>query len=75
MNVNEMNRSGGFSPVQWVLGRRPRNSAGEQGDDEQFHMLEGLQERVDPTTIFAERMAIRHEAKKSFIRIDSSQRV
>ena len=60
--VNEMNRTGGFSPVQWVLGRRPRYSSGEQGDDEQFHMLEGVQERVDPTTIFAERMAIRHEA-------------
>ena len=73
--VNEMNRTRGFSPVQWVPGRRPRYSAGEQGDDEQFYMLEGVQERVDPTTIFAERMAVRHEAKKAFIHIDSSQRV
>ncbi len=38
-------------------------------------MLESLQERVDPTTVFAERMAIRHEAKKAFIHLDSSQRV
>ena len=34
-----------------------------------------VQEKVDPTTIFAERMAIRHGAKKAFIHIDSSQRV
>ena len=46
--VNEMHRAGELSPVQWVLGRRPRYSAGEQGDDELFHMLEGVQERVGP---------------------------
>jgi len=56
--VNEMNRTGGFSPVQWVLGRRPRYSAGEQGDDEQFQMLEGVRERVDPKTIFAEKKRV-----------------
>ena len=38
-------------------------------------MLGGVQERVDPTTNFAEKMAIRHEAKKAFIHIDSSQGV
>ena len=73
--VNGMHRTGGFLPVQWVLGRRPRCSAGEQGDDEQFHVLEGVQERADPTTISAERMTIRHEAKKALVHIDSSQRV
>ena len=31
--MNEMNRSGGFSPAQWVIGRQPRH-AGEIGDDE-----------------------------------------
>ena len=35
----------------------------------------GVSKRVDPTTIFAERMAIRHEAKKAFVYYDSSARV
>ena len=35
--VNEMSRTGGFSPAQWVTGRTPRWSAGEQGDDDQLN--------------------------------------
>ena len=27
--VNEMTRTGGFAPVQWVLGRNPRYSSGD----------------------------------------------
>ena len=34
-----------------------------------------MQERIDPTSIFAERMAYRHEAKKAFVHQDSSERV
>ena len=60
--INEMSRYGGFSPCQWVLGRTPRYSAGEQGSDELSGQLNAMQEKVDPTTIFAERMAYRHEA-------------
>ncbi len=73
--VNEMRRNGGFSPAQWVTGRTPRYAAGEQGDDEQAHMLQALEERVDPSTIFAERMDYRHEAKKAFVHADSSSKV
>jgi hypothetical protein len=73
--VNEMSRTGGFSPAQWVTGRNPRYSAGEQGDDEQALLLQALEERVDPRTIFAERMDYRHEAKKAFVHADSSKRV
>ena len=63
--MNERNRRGGFSPAQWVLARQPRYSAGEQADDELAYQLGSMEERDDPTTIFAERMAMRHEAKKA----------
>ena len=72
--INEMSRVGGFAPCQWVIGRKPRHVA-EQCDDESSHNLSALEERVDPTTIFAERMALRHEAKKAFVHADSSKRV
>ena len=73
--INEMSRVGGFSPAQWVMGRTPRYSAGEQGSGETAGQLSALQEKVDPTTIFAERMALRHEAKKAYVHLDSSERV
>ena len=40
-----------------------------QGDYEQCGMIGSLQERADPTSIFAERMAYRHEAKKAFVHL------
>ena len=45
----------------------PRYSAGEQGDTETAGMIGALQERVDPTTIFAKRMELRHDAKMAFM--------
>ena len=42
--VNEMSRYGGFAPCQWVLGRTPRYSAGEQGSDELSGQLNAMQE-------------------------------
>ena len=44
-------------------------------DDEQAGSLGSLEERGDPPTIFAERMDIRHEAKKAFVHVDSSKRI
>ena len=73
--VNEQNRTGGFSPAQWVLGRRPIYSAGEQGDGETAGQIGSLEQRDDPTTIFGERMEYRHVAKKAFVHVDSSKRV
>ena len=72
--INMQNRYGGFSPSQWVVGRQPRHG-GEQGDDETYHDLNTLEERVDPTTEFGERMRIRHIAKKAYVQIDSGRRV
>ena len=73
--INEMSRVGGFSPAQWVMGRTPRYSAGEQGSDETAGQFSSIQEKVDPTTIFGERIAIRHEAKKAYVLADSSEKV
>ena len=72
--INMQNRYGGFSPSQRVVGRQPRHG-GEQGDDANFHDLDTLEERVDPTTEFGERMRIRHIAKKAYVQIDSGRRV
>ena len=58
-----------------MLGRTPRYSAGEQGDDETAGQLGSLEQRDDPTTIFGERMSYRHVAKKAFVHVDSSKRV
>ena len=52
-----------------VMGRIPRYSAGEQGSDELSGQLNAMQEKIDPTTIFAERMACRHETQKAFVRL------
>eukprot|EP00973_Karenia_brevis_P008960 1213428-Karenia_brevis.AAC.1 len=60
---NEMNRVGGFSPAQWIIGRQPRRGA-ETSDDETNGSPNSLEERVDPTTISAARIALRQEAQK-----------
>ena len=73
--VNKKNRTGGFSPSQWVLGKMPRYGAGEQGSDELAGQYGSLEDRIGPTTIFGERMAIRHEAKKAYVYADSSEKI
>ena len=60
--MNMQNRYRGFSHSQRVVGRQTRHG-GEQGDDETFHALNTLEERVDPTTELAERMIIRLTCK------------
>ena len=72
--VSEMRRKGWFLPTQWILGRNPRYSAVEQGE-EPAGQLGSPEQRVDPTTIFAERVAIRHRVKIAFIYMGSSERV
>lgn len=73
--VNSQYRTGGFSPSQWVLGRTQQGPGGEQHDENTVGIIESVQERVDPTSIFAERMAWRHAAKEAFVETDSSKRV
>ena len=73
--VNESNRTGGFSPAQWVIGRTPRYGMAEQGNDELAGHICGLKERVDPTTIFAELMELRQAAEKTYVHVDSSKNI
>ena len=73
--INEMSRRGGFSPAQWVIGRQPRYAAGEIGSDEATGVNTVQERDGDSSTIFARRMQIRHEAKKAFVHLDSSERV
>ena len=48
---------------------------GEHGNAELAGQLGSLEDRVDPTTIFAERMAIRHAAKKGYVHADSLAKI
>ena len=66
--MNEGRRVGGLSPAQLVLRRTPRYGVGEQHNDELRGLMGSLQDRTDPTTIFAVREMIRHEAKEFFFR-------
>ena len=75
MSSAEKRRTGGFSPDAWVTGRQPRHAAVEQGDDELAGQVGSLEERAGPTTIFAERMELRRQAKKAFMLPDSSRRI
>ena len=58
----------------YLFGKLPRYGAGEQGSDELAGQYGSLEERIDPTTIFGERMAIRHEANKAYVYAESSEK-
>ena len=49
--------------------------AREQGGDETRRRLNTSEGRIDPTTESAERMRIKHIAKKAYIQVDSGRRV
>ena len=51
------------------------DGAGELGSDELAGPYGRIEERVDPATLFGERMAIRHGAKKTYVYADSSEKV
>lgn len=71
---NDMYRTGGFSPSQWVLGRVPRRGAGEQCDEDGYFDIGSLQERHDGSTHFARSMRIREACREAFIKTDCSRR-
>ena len=71
LNIQEMV----MGKASYQLGKLPRYGAGEQGSDELAWQYGSLEERIDPTTIFGERMAIRHEAKKAYVYADSSEKI
>eukprot|EP00973_Karenia_brevis_P084331 11703959-Karenia_brevis.AAC.1 len=67
---NEMSRVEGFLPVQWIIDRQLRRGA-EISDDGPLSYLE---EKVNPMTIFAECVALRQEARKVSMELNSSRR-
>ena len=72
---NDMHRTGGFTPSQWVLGRLPRRGAGEQCDEDGFYDMGSIQERANRSTHFARSMKIREACREAFIKTDCSRRV
>ena len=70
---NSTSRIGGFSPVQWVLGRdsrtAPRQFSQEWAD------LGAIEAQADPDSIFALQHQARVEARKAFVHLDCSRRV
>ena len=71
---NSMSRVKGFAPVQWVLGRLPREP-GTVFEEDSWADLGSLQMASDGTTEFGRISRIREKARKAFIRADMSSRV
>ena len=72
---NDMFRSGGFTPSQWVLGKIPRRRAGEQCDEDGYFDIGSIQERANGSMHFARSMRMREACREAFIKTDCSRRV
>ena len=71
---NDYIRHGGFSPSQWVLGRKPRAVANLLDEDE-FADLGAIAASMDGATAFGYQTAVRHEARKALVHQDCHRRV
>ena len=71
---NDYIRHGGFSPSQWVIGKRPRGIA-ELLDEDEFANLGSIQSSLDGATAFGRIAEIRHRARKALVHQDCSHRV
>ena len=60
---NDQSRNGGFSPSQWVLGKRP-NRLGGQFDEEHWSDLGIISEKLDAGTAFALQEEMRLKIEK-----------
>ena len=72
--MNESTRKGGFAPVQWVLGRFPRNP-GSIPDGGEFAKLGVLSDQVSPDVAFARLTKLRQACRGAFAAEDCSVRV
>ena len=72
--VNDCRRVDGFSPSQWVLGKQPFRP-GDQHDSEGWADIGVIQDNIDPTSAFYLKAQVRAQAKKEFVRLDTSKRV
>jgi hypothetical protein len=72
--MNELQRHGGFAPVQWVLAKFPRQPA-TMGDEEECHDIGAIQAHLDGPTQFALQAKYRLAARETFIKWDCGERV
>ena len=71
---NSMSRTQGFSPMQWVLGRSPREP-GTVIDEESWSDLGSLQLATDESHEFGKMCKIREAARHAFVKADMGSRV
>ena len=71
---NSMSRVKGFSPMQWVLGRTPREP-GTVMDEENWSDLGSLQLATDEGHEFGKMCKIREAARHAFVKADMGSRV
>jgi hypothetical protein len=72
--INELARHGGFAPVQWVIGKLPRNPATVVNEDE-YADIGAMQAHLDGPTAFALQAEYRLNARKEFVKYDCGKRV
>ena len=72
-SINEMSRHGGSAPVQWVLGRFPRQLA-TLSDEEERADIGAIQAHIDGSTPFAIQSAYRLEAREAIVKWDCDTR-
>ena len=61
-SMNESTRRGGFAPIQWVIGRFPRNP-GSIHDEEEFAKLGVLNDQLTPDVAFARLIKLRQACR------------
>ena len=71
---DEYSRKGGFSPVQWVLGKLPRNP-GSQFDEDSWANYGVLSSRFSADAAMARQMELRNQARLAFAEVDCSDRI
>ena len=71
---NSMARTQGLSPMQWVLGRSPREP-GTVMDEESWSDLGSLQLATDESHEFGKMCKIREAARHAFVKADMGSRV
>ena len=71
---NELSRTGGFAPSQWVLGRLPRVPGSQHDDDEAFDLGALANTAGDGSDEFSRQAAIRSSARQAFAQNDVGKR-
>eukprot|EP00435_Cladocopium_sp_Y103_P027775 s3250_g6.t2 len=71
---NQMTRTHGYSPAQWVLGKTPR-TPGSVTDLDEAGNLGVLEDALDPFPRFHLNHAARMSAQRAFVHLDTSSRI